>query len=175
MKGRAMTITDYRLPATRRTPRHVRYAIRALYVVAAIHLVALALVITHHDVLTAAVASAHPTWSPDRVDQVASLQFQSTLIPHLVLPIVFVIRTRALRSGRRRTRTIITALLGLQLLAHATLPLQLPLFPGYSPWIIGVQAVSLVFEASTICLLWRSPEARNFFASTPKPAARAAA
>jgi hypothetical protein len=56
----------------------------------------------------------------------------------------------------RRTRTIITALLDLQLLAHATLPLQLQLFPGYGPWIIGIQAVSLVFETSTSYLLWRT-------------------
>jgi hypothetical protein len=166
---------QHRLATAPAAPREVAYAIRALFVVAAIHLVALALVITHHDVLTAAVAAHHPDWSPDRVGQVASSQFQSTLIPHIVLPIVFVTRARALRSGRRRTRTIITALLGLQLLAHATLPLQLQLFPGYGPWIIGIQAVSLMFEAGTIYLLWRSPEARSFFASTPHPAARPAA
>ena len=171
-----MTVTDHHLPViARRPPRPVRYGIGAVLVVAAIHLIALALVITHRDVLTAAVAAAHPTWSSGRVDQVASSEFWSTLIPHILLPIVFVARARALRSGRRRTRTIITALLGLQLLAHATLPLQLQLFPGYGPWIIGVQAVSFVFEASTIYLLWRSPEARDFFASTPNPAARAAA
>lgn len=171
-----MTIIDHHLPATaRRPPRQVRYAIGALLIVAAIHLIALALVITHHDVLTAAVAAAHPTWSPQRVNKAASSQYWSTLIPHIVLPIVFVTRAPALRSGRRRSRTIITALLGLQLLAHATLPLQLQLFPGYGPWIIGVQAVSLVFEASTIYLLWRSPEARSFFTPTPDPAARAAA
>jgi hypothetical protein len=169
-----MTIIDHHLPAiARRPPRQVRYAIGALLIVAAIHLLALALVITHHDVLTNAVAEAHPTWSPDRIEQVASNQFQSTLIPHIVLPIVFVTRARALRSGRRRTRTIVTALLGLQLLAHATLPMQLQLFPGYGPWIIGVQAVSLMFEASTIYLLWRSPQARSFFAPTPEPRAAA--
>jgi hypothetical protein len=163
-----MTVTDHHLPAiARRPPRQVRYGIVALLIVAAIHLIALALVITHHNVLTAAVAAAHPTWSFTRVDQVASSQFWSTLIPHIVLPIVFVARARGLRSGRRRTRTIITALLGLQLLAHATLPLRLQLFPGYGPWIIGVQAVSLVFEASTIYLLWHSPEARSFFAPAP--------
>jgi hypothetical protein len=171
MHGTRRSVTDEHLPdTTRPIPRHVRYAIRALFLVAAIHLVALALVITHHDVLTASVAAHHPGWSPHRVDRVASSQFQSTMIPHVVLPIVFVTRARALRSGRRRTRTIITALLGLQLLAHATLPLQLQLFPGYGQWIIAIQAVSLTFEASTIYLLWRSPEARSFFAPTSNSA-----
>ena len=102
-----MTPTEqHRLATAPAAPREVAYAIRALFVVAAIHLVALALVITHHDVLTAAVAAHHPDWSPDRVGQVASSQFQSTLIPHIVLPIVFVTRARALRSGRRRTRIL---------------------------------------------------------------------
>ena len=91
-----MTIVDHHLPATaRRPPRQVRDAIGALLIVAAIHLIALALVVTHHDVLTAAVAAAHPTWAPDRVDKVASSQFWSTPIPHVVLPIVFVTRAES--------------------------------------------------------------------------------
>ena len=65
-----MTPTEqHRLATAPAAPREVAYAIRALFVVAAIHLVALALVITHHDVLTAAVAAHHPDWSPDRVGQ----------------------------------------------------------------------------------------------------------
>jgi hypothetical protein len=167
-----VTVTDHHppeptAPAKQQPPRQVEHAIRALYVVAAIHLLALVLVATHHGVLTAAVAADHPGWSPQRVDKVAASLFQSTLVPHIVLPVVFLARGRALRSGRHRTRTVITVLLGLQLLAHATLPLQLRLFPGYGPWIVGVQAVSLVFEAATLGLLWGTAPAREFFARSP--------
>ena len=165
-----MTVAERHLPVPATpgpAPRQVEYAIRALYAVAAIHLLALVLVATHHGVLTAAVAADHPSWSPQRVDRVAGSLFRSTLVPHIVLPVVFLARGRALRSGRRRTRTVITARLGLQRLAHATLPLQLRLFPGYGPWLVGVQAVSLVFEAATLYLLWGTPEARRFFVGAP--------
>src|SRR4029453_15429512 len=103
--------------------------------------------ITHHDVLTAAVAAHHPNWSPDRVDQVPSSKFESTLT-HKICRLSWFAHPPA----------------------PAALPLQLQLFPGYGPWIIRIQAVSLMFEASTIYLLWRSPEARSFFAPTPHPA-----
>jgi hypothetical protein len=165
-----MTVTESHPPVPTTAPpapRQVELAVRALYVLAAIHLLALVLVATHHGVLTAAVAADHPSWSPERVGKVAGSLFRSTLVPHIVLPVVFLARGRALRSGRRRARTILTALLGLQLLAHATLPLQLRLFPGYGPWIIGVQVVSLVFEAATLYLLWGTEEARRFFVSSP--------
>jgi len=87
-----------------------------------------------------------------------------TFFPHIILPVVFILRGRRLLEGKRRTRSLITALLGLQLAAHATLPIQLHYLPGHGVWLIGVQAVSLAFELMALWLLWAPERTRSFFA-----------
>jgi hypothetical protein len=127
--------------------------------------------VTHRDVITAAVAAAHPGWPSSKIDAEGASRFLQSLLPHAILPVVFVLRGRRLLEGRRRTRLIVTFLLGVQLLAHATLPLQLDRLPGYAGWLVAVQSVSLVFELGALWLLWKPQESRTFFARkrTPVP------
>jgi hypothetical protein len=149
-------------------PNSVKLATGAVYVVAAIHVLALVLVLTHRDVFTDAVVSSHPDWSQARIDDEARSRYLQTLIPHVILPVVFVLRGRRLLEGKGRTRVVITALLGLQLVAHATLPIQLHYVPGYGAWLVAVQAFSLVFELAALWLLWAQADTRRFFAQ-PRP------
>lgn len=83
---------------------------------------------------------------------------------------MFLLRARALRPDRHDAPARSSPRC-LQLLAHAALPLQLQLFPGYGPWIIGIQAVSLVFETSTSYLLSRTLR-RAPSCATARPAVR---
>jgi hypothetical protein len=156
--------------ATAARPIEVDRAAMAIFVIAAIHVLALALVATHRDAIAAAVASAHPGWPGARIDREAFSRFLQSLVPHAILPVVLVVRGRRLLAGGRRARLVITILLGVQLAAHATLPLQLERFPGYGPWLIAVQAVSLAFEGAALWLLWRPRPARAYFAGPRKVA-----
>jgi hypothetical protein len=135
----------------------------AVYAVAAIHVVALALILTHRDVMTTAFAASHPGQDPN------GAVWQSVL-PHVVLAILLPLRARRLRSGRPRARVVLTVVLAIQILAHATLPMVLAELPGYGAQVIAVQAVSLVFEIAALVLLW-SPAARRFFAPAARPEA----
>jgi hypothetical protein len=140
-------------------PVAVRRSQYAVFVVAAIHIVAIALILMHRDDL-------HP--GPN--DDVNGLLLQS-LVPHVILAILLPLRALRLARGRRKSRTVLTVVLAVQILAHATLPMVMRELPGYGGWIIAVQAVSFVFEVAALAYLW-SPAARAFFrpaASVPVP------
>jgi hypothetical protein len=139
--------------------RRVQYAVA---VVAAIHVVALLLILLHRDVISAAVAARNPGGDVDKLTSDAVLQ---GVIPHVVLAVVLPLRALRLRDGRGSARTWLTVLLAIQLLAHASLPIVLAELPGYGPWVIGVQTFSLLFEVTALWLLW-TPQARRFFAPT---------
>jgi hypothetical protein len=144
-------------------PRDLRRAFLAVLVVAAVHLVALVLIALHVDVIRGATAAAHPDLAADRIDALTRSQVFSSVVPHVVLALVLPWRAWALRSGRRSARIILTVLLGLQLLAHATLPVVLRELPGYAGWVIAVQAFSLVFELLALWLIWVPAPVREFF------------
>jgi hypothetical protein len=141
----------------------VSRAINCLYVVVVVHLVAAVLLVLHRDVINHAIAAAHPTWPAARAGSVATSLFSSSLAVHLVLAAVLLIRGRSLRSGRPLVRVFITALLVLQLLAHATIRTQLDMLPGYAGWLLAVQGFSLIFELATLWLLWGTPDGRAYF------------
>ena len=141
-------------------PSSVKRVQQAVAVVVLVHLVALVLLLTHRDVIHSTVLSDNPGWSPDKVDeQTSSLVWQS-VIPHILIPILLAIRARGLKNRRR---VFLTVLLGIQLLAHASLPITLHELPGYGAIIIAVQAVSLVFELTALWFLWFHPASKAWF------------
>src|SRR3954468_1791249 len=142
-------------------PTSLRRAQLAIFAVAAIHVLALALVVTHRDVIAGAIAAQHPGAD---VDALANAAVWQSAIPHIVLAILLPLRALRLRNGRRSSRIILTVVLGIQLLAHASLPVTLSQLPGYGPWVIAVQAFSLVFEVTALVLLW-TKESTGFFRS----------
>jgi hypothetical protein len=141
----------------------VSRAINCLYVVVTVHLGAAVLLIAHRDVINHAIAAAHPAWPAARAASVATSLFSSSLAVHVLLAVVLLIRGRSLRSGRARTRVFVTALLVLQLAAHATIRTQLDMLPGYAGWLLAVQGFSLIFEIATLWLLWGTPDGRAYF------------
>jgi hypothetical protein len=142
--------------------RRVQYAV---VVVAAIHVVALLLIFTHRDVMSAALAARHPQANPTELDALTRAALYQSVIPHIVMAILLPMRAWRLRRGRRSSRLILTVVLAIQLVAHASLPIVLAELPGYGAAVIAVQGVSLVFELTALWLLW-SPEARRYFAPT---------
>jgi hypothetical protein len=145
-------------------PTSLRRAQLAIFAVAAIHVLALVLVLTHRDVIAAALAAQHPGADADTLANAAVWQ---AAIPHIVLAVVLPLRAWRLRNGRRSSRIIVTAVLGIQLLAHASLPMTLSELPGYGASVIAVQAVSLVFEVAALVLLW-TKESTVFFRSASR-------
>jgi hypothetical protein len=150
---------------TKTLPTAVRRSQLAVFAVAAIHVVALVLLYSHRDVIHAAIAAQHPGAD---VDALADSALWQSIVPHVVLAILLPVRALRLASGRKRSRTILTVILGIQIAAHATLPMVLNELPGYAMPVVLVQAVSFVFEVSALVLLWSGP-ARRFF-SAPRPA-----
>lgn len=151
--------------------RELRWAILCICVVAAVHLAALVLVLTHTDVIRDALANTNPDITSTRLDDLAQTQVVSSVVPHILLPLLLLWRAYRLRQGRPSSRIWITVLLVIQLLAHATLPMVLAVLPGYEGWVIAVQAFSLVFELATLWLLWVPAPMRALFRRrTPIPA-----
>lgn len=140
-------------------PTSVRRTQLAIFAVAAIHVLALALVLSHRNVIAGALAASHPGAD---VDALAGAAVWQAAIPHVVLAILLPLRALRLRNGKRSSRIFVTVALGIQLLAHASLPMTLGELPGYGPWVIAVQALSLVFEVAALVLLW-TKESTAFF------------
>jgi hypothetical protein len=140
-------MTSTRFSNSRPFPTVLRRAQYAVYAVAAIHVVALLLIVQHRDVIEAAVAAKNAGADVNG----AVLQ---SVIPHIILAVLLPLRALRLRSGRRKSRTVLTVVLAIQLAAHATLPMVLGELPGYAVAVIAVQAVSLAFEITALCLLW---------------------
>jgi hypothetical protein len=141
----------------RALPPNFRLAQRCVLVVAGVHLVALALIATHADIFASSIAADYPHLNAHQMHvQTRALLLQSA-IPHLVLATALLLRARALNSGRPRARMLLTVLLSVQMLAHATLPITLHQLPGYTLTILTVQAVSLAFEIAALTLLWWKP------------------
>jgi len=145
-------------------PTSVRRTQLAIFAVAAIHVLALALVLTHRDVIAGALAASHPGADADAL---AGAAVWHAAIPHIVLAVLLPLRARRLGNGKQSSRIIVTVVLGLQLLAHASLPMTLGQLPGYGAWVIAVQAVSLVFEVAALALLW-TKESTAFFRSASR-------
>jgi hypothetical protein len=145
-------------------PTSVRRAQLAIFAVAAIHVLALALVLTHRDVIAGALAASHPGADAGALAGAAVWQ---AAIPHIVLAVLLPLRARRLGNGKPASRIIVTVVLGVQLLAHASLPMTLGELPGYGAWVIAVQAVSLVFEVAALVLLW-TKESTVFFRSASR-------
>jgi len=156
-----------------KTLRRAQYAV---VVVAAIHVVALALIWMHRDLIAASVATQHPQLTGADLDALTRSTIMQSIIPHVVLAVLLPLRAWRLRQGRRSTQVVLTVILCLQVAAHASLPIVLAELPGYGAAVIAVQAVSLLFELAALWLLW-TPESRRFFAPTrtgdalPVPAA----
>jgi hypothetical protein len=149
-------------------PTSLRRATLAVGVVAAVHLVALVLVLTHQGDIAATTAADHPDWAPDRVAEQASSQVWESVLPHVLIPVLLLWRASTLRSRRPRARVVLTVLLGVQLLAHASLPITLHQLPGYAPVVLAVQAFSLVFEVAALVLLWGPRDSREWFVAAPR-------
>jgi hypothetical protein len=137
----------------------IRRTQAAVLVVAAIHVVALVLIYQHQDVISAALAAQHPGANIEALTHDTVLQ---SAIPHLVLAVLLPVRALRLRPGRPGSRVVLTVILCIQILAHATLPITLKELPGYEPWIIVIQAVSLVFEVFALYTMW-SRRSRTVF------------
>lgn len=150
-------------------PAELRRAVLAVRVVAAVHLAALVLVLTHRDVIAATTAADHPDWMSARIGAQAGAQVWQSAVPHVVIPLLLLWRASTLRTGRPRARTVLTVLLGVQVLAHATLPLTLHQLPGYGPAVLAVQAFSLAFEVTALVLLWAPRSSRAWFRGDREP------
>ena len=108
------------------TLRRAQYAIA---VVAAIHVVALILIWMHRDVIAASVAAQHPQLTGADLGALTRSTILQSVIPHLVLAVLLPVRAWRLRPGRRSTQVVLTVILGLQLAAHASLPIVLAELP----------------------------------------------
>src|SRR5512142_1787590 len=150
---------------TETLPIAIRRTQYAVFAVAAVHVVAIALLLTHRDALHAGQSALHPGGDIDALTRAALLQ---SLVPHIVLAVLLPLRALRLADRRRKSRVVLTVVLGLQILAHATLPMVVRELPGYGGWIVAVQAVSLVFELGALACLW-SPGARDYFRSAAQP------
>jgi hypothetical protein len=146
-------------------PYVLSLAHRCVLVVVAVHLAALALIATHADAFVASAVAAHPGLAPAAAGKLGHNLVLQSVIPHLVLAVVLTVRARALRGGRRRARTLLAVLLGLQMAAHATLPITLHQLPHYAPVVIAIQAASLAFEVAALVLLFSRP-ARRWYTRT---------
>src|SRR4051795_5683643 len=89
-------------------PVALRRATAAVVVVAAVHLVALVLVLTHRPDILATTAADHPDWAPDRIADQASSQVWQSVVPHVLIPVLLLWRASGLRSHRPRARTVLT-------------------------------------------------------------------
>jgi hypothetical protein len=147
---------------TKNLPTQLRRTQYAVGVVAAIHVMALALVLLHRDVIAGAMAVQHPGGDIEALTTAAVLQ---AVFPHAILALVLPLRAKRLATGRPSSRIVLTVMLAIQVAAHATLPMVLAELPGYAPWVIGVQAVSLVFELAALRLLW-TVESSVYFGRT---------
>jgi hypothetical protein len=87
----------------------------------------------------------------------------SQSLVHIVFAGAFALTALALVRGWRWSRLIGTLLLLLQFLAHSTLPLVLAILPTFAIQIVIVQFLSLVFELTTLYLLWFPKPSRAFF------------
>ncbi|MEV6411737.1 hypothetical protein [Kribbella sp. NPDC051718] len=89
------------------------------------------------------------------------------ILVHVValIPLLLAFRLRTLKAHKR---IFLTVLLGIQLLAHASLPITLHELPGYGGAVIAVQAVSLVFEVSALWLLWATDDSKAWFTARPR-------
>jgi hypothetical protein len=154
-------------------PSTVRQATTAVSVVAAVHVLALALLVVNRHALAVAVADQHPDWTAARVQSLADDRFVQSVVPHVVLAIVLTVRALAVRRGRSRGRGLLTVVLVLQLAAHATFPFQAQMLPTFVGWLVLVQGFSLVFEVSALWLLWRPDASRRWFRGEAAPAAPA--
>lgn len=160
-----LTIAHRALPRQRAapaTPRSIRRTGAAVAVIAGIHLLALLLIIAHHDVLRASVAADHPDLTLARIDGLARSQLLQSALPHILVPALLLWLAHRLATARPQVRTRLTIVLVIQVLAHATLPLVLHRLPGYGMSIIAVQTCSLMFEITALTLLWR-PQSRAWF------------
>jgi hypothetical protein len=145
---------------TTTVPASIRRTIAAVGVVAAVHVAALALIVTHRDVIAGAL--------PAGADVGAAVQ--QMVIPHIVLAILLPLRALRLRGGRPRARIVLTIVLMIQIAAHLTLPMVLRELPGYGAWVIAIQGFSLIFEVSALVLLWSAGSRRFFSPAEPAPA-----
>lgn len=146
----------------RLVPRPLRWAQVAVLIVALVHIAALVLLLTHHDVLHATVVTDHRGRSSAEIETQTRRQIVQSAIPHVVLPPVLTWRAHALTSGRSRARIVLLVLLAAQIAAHGTLPLVLHRLPGYAPIVISIQAFSFAFEVAALVLLWH-PATRAYF------------
>lgn len=151
-------------------PGTVRQATTAVFVVAAVHVLALALLVINRHALVVAAANQHPDWTATRVQTLADDRFLQSVVPHAILAIVLTVRALAVRRGRARGRGFLTAVLVLQLLAHATFPFQAQMLPTFIGWLLLVQGFSLVFEVSALWLMWRPEASRRWFGEAPQAA-----
>jgi hypothetical protein len=151
-------------------PITVRRATSAVFVVAAVHVLALTLLVINRHALVVAVADQHPDWTATRVQTLADDRFVQSVVPHVILAIALTIRALAVRRGRTRGRGFLTVVLVLQLAAHATFPFQAQMLPTFVGWLLLVQGISLVFEVSALWLLWRPEASRRWFGEAPHAA-----
>lgn len=148
-----------------RPPASLRWASYAVFVVAAVHLVALVLLMTHQDVIRSSVVADHPGWTGAQVARQTRTLVTQSLIPHIVLPLILTVRGSRLLAGRARGRGLLTTVLVIQVLAHATLPISLHELPGYATPLVAVQAFSLVFEVTALVGLWTTSASVYFRAA----------
>jgi hypothetical protein len=154
-------VTDTTPPTS--LPTGLRRAVTAVGVVAAVHVAALVLVLTHRGVITTTAFADHPDWPAAQVDSEATSLVLQSVLPHVLIPVLLLWRASTLRSRRPRARTVLTVLLCVQVAAHATLPITLHELPGYGGWVIAVQALSAVFEVAALALLWGPRSSREWF------------
>ncbi|WP_433063732.1 hypothetical protein [Dactylosporangium sp. CS-033363] len=151
---------------TNALPTAIRRSQYAVFGVATVHVAAIVLLLTHRDAMHAGQLALHPGGDIDALTKAALLQ---SLVPHVIFAVLLPLRALRLTRGRRSGRTVLTAVLTLQIAAHATLPMVTRELPGYGGWIIAVQALSFLFEIAALVYLW-SPSARTFFRPGQAPA-----
>src|SRR6266496_1944639 len=124
-------------------PRQVGQAALALLGVAAIHLLAMVLLLAHADEVAEGMRRTNYAGA-------------SPVVTHIVYAVLLVLVALGLTLGRwrRGMRIVVTVLLALQLLAHATLPLVVAILPAHAFEIIAVQVASLAVELAALWLLW---------------------
>jgi hypothetical protein len=160
-----MDMTTNPLPAAIRRTQY------AVFAVAAIHVAALLLILTHGSAIRTGQASLHPGGDLDTLARAALVQLA---LPHLLFAVLLPIRARRLAHTRAKSRVVLTVVLAVQIASSAMISTTIAQLPGCRGWIIALQAVSLVFELSALAFLWSGESRAWFRAAAPAPETREA-
>lgn len=145
-------------------PTSIKRAGLAVGVVSAIHVIALILLQTHSQEISATIHQLRPNMSAETFQQAYTQAVTTPSIVHIVLPILLLLAMRSVWVKKTPfSRMCLSLLLLIQILAHATIPITVATLPQEATTVIAVQGLSFVFELAALIWLWATKDSRAYF------------